>query len=101
MSQTGGQDDDIDDNPYSHTLTHMKTTIELPDLLFQTAKETAARRRITLKELFTHALTREVAASTETETDADFEIDDLGLPVLRHQTGEVTGELIRQLQEDE
>lgn len=79
----------------------MKTTVELPDLLFQAVKETAARRRISLKELFTHALTREVASPTENEIDSFFESDELGLPVLRDQRGKVTGGLVRKLQEDE
>ena len=38
----------------------MKTTIELPEDLFQAAKLTAAKRRITLKTLFTQALRKEV-----------------------------------------
>ena len=34
----------------------MKTTIELPDVLFREAKATAAREGITLKDFFTEAV---------------------------------------------
>lgn len=37
-------------------LTHMRTTIELPEPLFKRAKETAKRRGITLRRLLEEAL---------------------------------------------
>ena len=40
---------------------NMKTTLELPDLLFRKAKATAATRGISLKELFTSALEDKLA----------------------------------------
>ena len=41
-------------------VTHMKTTLELPDDLLIAAKSAAARRRTTLKALVEHALRREI-----------------------------------------
>lgn len=39
----------------------MKTTIEIPDALLRKAKATAARRGVSLKELFNDALTEKLA----------------------------------------
>ncbi|MGH8608929.1 MAG: hypothetical protein ACREX9_16410, partial [Gammaproteobacteria bacterium] len=52
----------------------MKTTIEMPDDLFRTAKSVAAIRGQTLKQLITTAIERELAAnqtsgSTELSTE--------------------------------
>jgi hypothetical protein len=41
----------------------MKTTIEIPDLLFRKAKSKAAERGQTLKELVTEALQEKLAAN--------------------------------------
>jgi len=41
----------------------MKTTLELPDVLFRKAKATAAERGQTLKEFFTEALQDKLASS--------------------------------------
>ncbi len=78
----------------------MKTTIELPDALFQSVKATAARRRMSLKELFTHALKREIG-DNESPANAIFDVDELGLPVLKQQNETVTNDRVRRLQEDE
>lgn len=40
----------------------MKTTLEIPDLLFRKAKSTAAERGQTLKQLVTEALQEKLAA---------------------------------------
>ena len=77
----------------------MKTTVELPDALFRSLKETAARRNTTLKEIFIHALKREVAS--DAETNLPFEIDELGLPILLNQKKPVSIELVNALRDDE
>ena len=43
-------------------VSHMKTTIELPEDLFVAAKKEAAERRVTLKVLVESGLRRELAA---------------------------------------
>ena len=42
----------------------MKTTLEIPDLLFRRAKSTAAERGQSLKDLVTEALQEKLAART-------------------------------------
>jgi hypothetical protein len=59
----------------------MKTTIELPQDLFQAAKLTAAQRRITLKTLFTQALRKEIAPPARTSSGL-IRVDEDGLPYL-------------------
>ena len=44
----------------------MKTTLEIPDLLFRRAKSKAAERGQTLKELVSEALQEKLAARTAT-----------------------------------
>lgn len=77
----------------------MKTTIELPDTLFRLVKTTAARRNTTLKELIIHALKREVAA--ESPSSLPFDVDELGLPVLRNQNKSVSIDLVNSLRDEE
>jgi hypothetical protein len=48
----------------------MKTTIEIPDLLFRKVKSRAAERGLTLKDLVTEAL-REKLASNRSTTSAE------------------------------
>ena len=43
----------------------MKTTLEIPDLLFRKAKSTAAERGQTLKQLVTEALQEKLAVNTD------------------------------------
>ncbi len=69
------------------SITHVKTTLELPDDLFVEAKKVAARRQITLKTLFTLALERELRTEDQQTTDAHFEIDSHGWPILKRQSG--------------
>jgi hypothetical protein len=45
----------------------MKTTVELPDDLFVSAKKAAAERRTTLRDLIERGLRRELAAPTAPE----------------------------------
>lgn len=77
----------------------MKTTIELPDELFQEAKVVAARRRITLKRLFTQALRKEIAPPTETNT-ACFSVHEDGLPYLAGRGKTVRSADIRRLESE-
>jgi predicted ArsR family transcriptional regulator len=78
----------------------MKTTIELADDLMMAAKRLALRRRITLKELFTRALEREVR-SMEPRPRVAFVLDEHGIPSLPKRGAVITSELIRSLMEDE
>ncbi len=82
----------------------MKTTLELPDSLLIEAKATAARQRITLKQLFTRALEKELFPATQPEDSENFVIDKDGWPVYRRNgyTGPpVTDELVNRLREEE
>ena len=79
----------------------MKTTVELPDALFRSAKAAAARRNTTLKELFIHALKREVATETDSKPSLTFEVDELGLPVLLNQNKPVSIDLVNTLRDEE
>jgi hypothetical protein len=49
----------------------MKTTIEIPDLLFRKAKSRAAERGLSLKELVTEALQEKLAARTGRASPAE------------------------------
>jgi len=65
----------------------MKTTIELPEHLFVEAKAVAARRRITLKTLFTRAVERELRPTPPPTDGPHFELDAQGWPILKRQPG--------------
>jgi len=78
-----------------------KTTIELPDVLFQRAKAAALRRRTTLKALLTHALEREVYCIDNNVSQAVFEVDEDGLPHLPSRGVAVTNELVNRLLDEE
>lgn len=45
----------------------MRTTIDLPDALFRQAKASAAKNGLSLKDLVTKALTRELDSSSPTD----------------------------------
>lgn len=84
-------------------MTHMKTTLELPDELLAEAKSVALRRRTTLKALFTRALERELRGESDTPQQR-FLVDESGWPVLRRaaqNTPVVTDEFIQGLRESE
>jgi predicted transcriptional regulator len=93
---------DLDRNPYNHIVTHMKTTIELPDDLFADAKVTAARRRTTLKAMIEHALRRELYRDEQVRDSSDsFTIDEHGLPLFKKRDGSVvTSEMVYEMMED-
>ena len=84
-------------------ITHMKTTLELPDDLLIEAKSVAARRRTTLKALIEHALRREIQpAPLESGVAGDqIEFDSDGIACLRNRGVVVTSEFIRQLMDEE
>jgi hypothetical protein len=82
----------------------MKTTLELPDDLFVEAKAVAARRRITLKTLFTRALERELRPAPVRPASPNFKLDDQGWPVLKRESrddGAVTNDFVNDLRERE
>lgn len=64
-------------------MTHMKTTLELSDELLMEAKALAARRRTTLKALFTRALERELRGEAGSASPERFKVDESGWPVLQ------------------
>lgn len=82
----------------------MKTTLDLPDDLLIEAKATAARRRMTLRELVTRALERDLRPVAPPTHDDHFTIDEDGWPVLKREGYEgppVTNEFVNQLREQE
>jgi len=82
----------------------MKTTLDLPDDLMIEAKATAARRRITLRELFTRALERDLRPAPQPRSDDHFVIDEDGWPVLKRDPDSkvvVTSEFVRELMDRE
>lgn len=75
----------------------MKTTIDLPDNLLILAKQVAAQRRTTLKEIVTSSLRREINSTNIPEsfpTESPFEIGVLGLPVLKKTGRKLTSEMV-------
>jgi hypothetical protein len=85
-------------------LTHMKTTLDLPDDLMIEAKATAARRRITLRELFTRALERDLQPYITPRDEEHFVIDEDGWPVFSRKGYDgppATNEIVNQLRERE
>lgn len=82
----------------------MKTTLDLPDDLLIEAKATAARRRVTLRELVTRALERDLKPIRMPESEQHFIIDEDGWPVLKRDpssTVVVTSEFVRELMDKE
>lgn len=73
--------------PYNHILSHMKTTLDLPDDLLIEAKSMAARQRTTLKAIVEHALRREIQGRNEAGCDAESRYDrnELGFLMLKHK----------------
>jgi len=79
----------------------MKTTLDLPDELLIEAKAVAARRRTTLKAMVEHALRREIAPAVQLDTDSPFEMNDLGMLVLKRREGRgITLEQIDAIQDE-
>lgn len=82
----------------------MKTTLDLPDDLMIEAKATAARRRITLRELFTRALERDLHPTKPAVRDEEFIVDEAGWPVFSrkgYHGPAATNELVNRLREQE
>lgn len=77
----------------------MKTTLDLPDDLLAEAKAVAASRRITLKAMVEHALRREIGPAVEVEADSPFEMNELGMLVLKRSGAGFTLEQSDALQE--
>jgi len=77
----------------------MKTTLDLPDDLLIEAKAVAARRRTTLKAMVEHALRREIAPAVELDADSPFEMNELGMLVLKPRGSGITLEQIDAIQE--
>ena len=77
----------------------MKTTLDLPEDLLAEAKTVAARRRTTLRAMVEHALRREIMPSSQPVADSPFELNDLGMLVLKHRREGITLETIRALQD--
>jgi hypothetical protein len=77
----------------------MKTTLDLPDDLLAEAKAVAARRRITLKAMVTHALRREIMPSEDLpdELREICDLNELGLPVLKKRGNSMTMEQVQHL----
>jgi hypothetical protein len=77
----------------------MKTTMDLPDDLLIQAKALAARRRISLKDMVTHALRREIMPETETQANHDdrYETGPFGILRLKKRGAAVTEKSIRDL----
>ena len=83
-------------------VTHMKTTLDLPDDLLIEAKTLAARRKTTLKAVVESALRREIRPATEiANPDPDkFEVGPLGFLVLKRKPGEtVTLKMVQAVQD--
>ncbi len=78
----------------------MKTTLDLPDDLLIEAKAVAARRRTTLKAMVEHALRREIAPAVKLEADSPFELNELGMLVLKRRGPGITLEQIDAIQEE-
>lgn len=82
----------------------MKTTLDLPDDLLIAAKQVAARRRTTLREMVTRSLRREIGLEEPLAfpQDSPYEISEFGLPRLKKRPGQeaITSEMIYKMLED-
>ncbi len=83
-------------------MTHMKTTIELPDELLARAKAVAAQRRTTLKSMIEHALRRELIDGRNDSDECPWMLNEYGFPVLPSSgKAKVTSEQVYRLLEEE
>lgn len=78
----------------------MKTTLDLPDDLLAEAKAVAARRRTTLKAMVEHALRREIMPPVRLDEDSPFEMNELGMLVLKRRGSGITLEQVQAIQEE-
>lgn len=77
----------------------MKTTLDLPDDLLIEAKALAARRRMTLKDMVTHALRREVMPQLDMPSNHNerYETGPFGILRLKKRGAAVTEQIIQDL----
>ena len=91
----------FDNDPYTHIVTHMKTTLELPDELFARTKIAAAQRKTTFRAIVEHALRREVGGGEGGESPY-FTIGADGIPRIRRSGNvRITSAMVRELMEEE
>lgn len=81
----------------------MKTTIDLPDDLLIAAKQVAASRQTTLKEMITRSLRREIGLTSSPPTSplSVVEMSEYGLPRLKRRGAVITSEMVYKMMEDE
>ncbi|PJZ55315.1 antitoxin [Leptospira adleri] len=83
----------------------MKTTLEIPDILYKQAKIKAAERGVSMRVLIITALEHNLKMEEEhskIKASEKFESNRYGWPVLPKKKGiKVTNELINQLKEEE
>jgi len=91
----------------------MKTTIDLPDVLYRRLKIRAAESGVTIRELVVHGIERELAGEAqepisvlnqEDEQERHSYVDEKGWPVLRRPAGQqtvVSNEFLNRLREEE
>ncbi|EMK04034.1 MULTISPECIES: toxin-antitoxin system, antitoxin component, ribbon-helix-helix domain protein [Leptospira] len=83
----------------------MKTTLEIPDLLYKKAKIKAAERGISMRALVVEALEHNLKveeAVKKEETASKFVTNSYGWPVLSKKKGvKVTNEVINTIKEEE
>jgi hypothetical protein len=87
----------LDNNPSNHIITHMKTTLDLPDDLLVEAKTLAARRKTTLKAIVEHALRREIlpAAQHGNPDATKYEIGPFGILSIKKSGHRMSAKQIR------
>lgn len=81
----------------------MKTTLDLPDDLLIAAKQVAASRRTTLREMVTRSLRREIGIEETPQLPPNSAINEHGLLRLKKRQGQpaITSETIYRMLEDE
>ena len=83
----------------------MKTTIDIPEPLYRKVKMRAVQRGVTLRDLVLGAVQDSLRVQvTRAPDQPDFEVDELGIPLLRRDKGDltvVTNEFIDRLREQE
>lgn len=82
----------------------MKTTIDIPEILYKRAKIRAVEQHTSLKKLMLNALERELIGSTylPNEKVETFVLREDGFPVLARREGlAVTDETVNQLRQQE
>jgi len=83
----------------------MKTTIDIPEPLYRKVKMRALQRGVSLRDLVLGALQDSLRVQVTRSLDQPhFEVDELGIPMLRREKGDatvITNEFIDQLREQE